>query len=190
MSNRPILFIRHAETDLAGAFCGHTDPELNTRGRAQAAALAAQLQATPIHAIYTSDLRRAQATARALADPRRLPCHLLPALREIDFGRWEGLTWPEIERLDPAFATLWIDSFPALPAPGGESFASFEQRVLQAVSSLPLQPGTQLAPTRPIAVVTHAGVLRVILERLCNVPPAHAWERTRRFCSIVRYQPR
>jgi len=30
-----ILFIRHAETDMAGTFCGHSNPPLNMRGRNQ-----------------------------------------------------------------------------------------------------------------------------------------------------------
>jgi broad specificity phosphatase PhoE len=30
-----LLFIRHAETDLAGRFCGHSDPPVNKRGHRQ-----------------------------------------------------------------------------------------------------------------------------------------------------------
>ncbi len=177
-----ILFIRHAETGLAGTFCGHTDPELNERGRQQSAALVRELEETPIDAVYASDLRRARATAQAIADRRGLTLHLRPAFREIDFGAWEGLTWAQIELLDPLFAQAWVGSFPALPAPCGEHFADFEHRVLTAVRELRMESSQQ------IAVVTHAGVLRVILERLCGVAPAQAWEQSRRFCSIVTYQ--
>jgi len=178
-----ILFIRHAETDLAGTFCGHTDPRLNGRGRQQAPALAIKLDGTPIHAIYASDLQRAHATAQAIADRKGLVCQLRPAFREIHFGSWEGLTWTEIEQLDPHFAALWARDFPTLPAPGGERFSDFEARVLKAVAELPT------VPALPIAVVTHAGVLRVILNRLCGVTPQLAWERTRHFCSVVHYPP-
>jgi len=30
-----VLFIRHAETEMAGRYCGHSDPDLNAQGRAQ-----------------------------------------------------------------------------------------------------------------------------------------------------------
>ena len=39
-----LLLIRHAETDMAGTFCGHSDPELNVRGRAQLADLISRLR--------------------------------------------------------------------------------------------------------------------------------------------------
>jgi alpha-ribazole phosphatase len=174
-----MIFIRHAETDLAGTFCGQTDPPLNERGHQQVAALVIELEGTPIDAIYSSDLRRAHATAQAIAHCRGLICHLRPALREIDFGVWEGLTWNEIEQRDAAFAEAWSRNFPALTAPDGERFADFERRVLTAVSELSAEP------MQHTVVVTHAGVLRLILERLCNVAPEMAWERSRQFCSIV-----
>lgn len=181
-----ILFIRHGETDLAGTFCGHTNPELNARGSAQVAALVSKLAQTPIGAVYTSDLRRALATAQAIAHSRGLVCRRLPALREIDFGHWEGLRWNEIEQLDPTFAQLWVSSFPTLPAPGGECFTAFRQRVLRAVAEL--KPELKPESDQQIVVVTHAGILRVVLEGLCGVTPAQAWEQSHGFCSIVHYQ--
>ncbi len=178
-----LLLIRHAETALAGTFCGHTDPPLNERGRAQAAALVRKLDGTSIDAIYTSDLRRACETAQALAGPRGLRAQPQSALREIHFGQWEALRWAQIETLDPAFAALWIKEFPAIAAPGGESIAQFENRVLGAVRDL---AGELLAsPRRRIAIVTHAGVLRLVLERLCGVAPEAAWERSRAYCSVI-----
>ncbi len=54
-----VLFIRHAETEMAGRFCGHSDPELNAQGRMQLAALTQLLSAEPIDTVYSSDLRRA-----------------------------------------------------------------------------------------------------------------------------------
>ena len=62
-----VLFIRHAETEMAGRFCGHSDPELNAQGRMQLTSLAHQLSAEPIDTVYSSDLRRASATAQAIA---------------------------------------------------------------------------------------------------------------------------
>ncbi len=107
-----VLFIRHAETEMAGRFCGHSDPELNTQGWMQVAALAQQLSAEPIDTVYSSDLRRARSTAEAIAAVRELPRCLRPALREIDFGQWEGLRWEQIEQLDPEYARRWVALYP------------------------------------------------------------------------------
>ena len=176
------LFIRHAETKMAGRFCGHSDPELNAQGRTQLASLADQLSAEPIDTVYSSDLRRASATAQAIASVREIPQVIRPALREIDFGQWEGLSWEQIEQMDPEYARTWIARYPHLPAPSGESFHVFEARVLREVNHL-------LDGNRgPIAVVTHGGVLRVVLRHLCGCSDEEAWQQTQAYCSIVRYE--
>jgi alpha-ribazole phosphatase len=179
-----ILFIRHAETDMAGTFCGHSDPNLNAQGRIQVGELIDQLRSENIGAVYTSDLQRAQQTALALATAFRVECHLRAALREIDFGHWEGLRWEEIERQDADYARRWIAGYPNLPAPDGESFDSFERRVFEEVNFL---VGKTEDTDCSIAVVTHAGVLRSVLRILHGCSQEDAWERTRSYCSLVRY---
>ena len=92
-----LLFIRHAETDLAGRFCGHSDPPVNERGHQQIEGLLRALENEPIDAIYTSDLSRALMTADTIGKTFRLSPAAVPGLREIDFGDWEGLNWQQIE---------------------------------------------------------------------------------------------
>jgi alpha-ribazole phosphatase len=177
-----VLFIRHAETEMAGRFCGHSDPELNAQGRTQLTSLAHQLSAEPIDTVYSSDLRRASATAQAIASVREIPQVIRPALREIDFGQWEGLSWEQIEQMDPEYARTWVARYPHLPAPSGETFHAFETRVLREVNHL-------LDANRgPIAVVTHGGVLRAVLRHLCGCSDEEAWQQTQAYCSIVRYE--
>ena len=174
-----IVFIRHAETALAGTFCGRTDPPLNETGYSQLAPLQTRLAGLPCTAVHTSDLLRARQTAEAFAQPRALPVHLSPALREIDFGEWETLSWEQIEQRDPAYAARWVAEFPNLPAPGGELIPLFKHRVLTEIARL-----REL--DQDLAIVTHAGPLRVLLEELGHFAPHHAWERTRDYTCIIR----
>jgi len=181
-----ILFIRHAETDMAGTFCGgRSDPELNARGRVQLAELISRLREEEISVVYTSDLRRAHQTGIAVARAFGVDCRARPALREIDFGQWEGLAWEEIERRDKAYALRWIAEYPHLQAPDGEDFCDFERRVLREVNTLSAE--AEVSGCR-IAVVTHAGVLRTVLCALEGYSEENAWEQTRSYCcSIVRH---
>ena len=179
-----LLLIRHAETDMAGTLCGHSDPELNTRGRAQLAGLISGLRINQIGVVYTSDLRRAYTTGTAIAEAFGVDCHLRRALREINFGQWEGITWSEIERRDNAYARRWIEEYPSLPAPDGESFHDFERRVLGEVKVLSVKAE---AAGRAIAVVTHAGVLRTVLCALQGCTEENAWVQTKSYCSVVRH---
>jgi alpha-ribazole phosphatase len=177
-----VLFIRHAETEMAGRYCGHSDPDLNAQGRAQLTRLAQSLSAETFDTVYSSDLRRAANTAQAIVARRNIPQVLRPALREIHFGDWEGLSWEEIEQADPEYAQKWVSGYPHLPAPSGESFDDFERRVLKEVSDL-------IDRSRgPIAVVTHGGVLRVVLRHLCGYSEPKAWQETQPYCCVVRYE--
>src|ERR1700740_3732499 len=94
-----VLLIRHGETpwNRDRRWQGHADVPLNTAGVAQAARLAAHLknELAPVAAVSSSELRRASDTARTLA--RALAAELVvdPAWREIEVGRWTGLSRDE-----------------------------------------------------------------------------------------------
>jgi broad specificity phosphatase PhoE len=175
-----LLLARHAETDLAGRFCGQSDPELNEQGRQQLAGLVNSLSQHPISRVYTSDLRRARQTAEAIAIHFGVGLDVRPGLREIDFGMWEGFSWSEIEVRDPARAKSWAEMYPNSTAPGGEPFQQFASRVRQETTFLLGQGANS-----PIAVVTHAGFIRVVLKRWCRISEQDAWDRTKDYGSIV-----
>ena len=179
---RELIFIRHAETDLAGTFCGHSDPPLNPQGNAQVYELIRRLASYPFDAVHSSDLRRATSTAGLLARAASVPLITSTNLREIYFGEWEGMTWADIETRDAAYARSWIESYPRLPAPAGEHFANFETRILQKVERL-----LCLAADKRLAVVTHAGVMRVVLRNFLGHSEQRAWELTNTYCSFFTY---
>jgi len=93
------------------------------------------------------------------------------------FGRWEGLSWTEIELAYPDYSREWLSRYPALPAPAGESFQDFKARVLEEVHWLLDQQGV-------LAVVTHAGVLRVVLQHWHGCSEAEAWRQTQAYCCV------
>jgi alpha-ribazole phosphatase len=177
------LFIRHAETDMAGRFCGHADPPVNARGEEQIRSLIQSLRTASIDAVYCSDLQRAVTTAQAIADAFASPLTASRELREINFGEWEGLSWAEIEQRDVALARKWVDDFPNLSAPGGEAFADFQARILGEIKRIHI-----LAKERRVAVVTHGGVMRVVLCALLGYGQKEAWELTKPYCSLFTCQ--
>jgi broad specificity phosphatase PhoE len=155
---------------------------VNERGLHQIEELLRTLKNERIDAVYTSDLSRSKVTADAIGNAFALTPIVVPELREIDFGEWEALSWREIELRDPAYARRWSDAFPNLAAPGGESFDAFQSRVLSKVDRL-VEASQGCA-----AVVTHAGVMRVVLRSLCRLDEQEAWDRTREYCGFFRYQ--
>lgn len=159
-----LVLVRHAHTDLAGTFCGSSDPPLSDVGRAQLAALHQRLKAFPLTQIFSSPLKRARQTAESIAQNFGLQVQYVEFLHELAFGSWEGLDWDQIVARDPEYAQRWLDQYPSVPAPGGEYFTDFLQRIQHAMTSIAGQVEDGCA-----AVVTHAGVIRTFLG---NIAPS------------------
>lgn len=154
-----ILAVRHGETtwNRDTRVQGHTDIALSERGRWQAARLAGALRDEPIAAFYASDLSRAFDTASAVAEVHGKPVHAHTGLRERGFGRFEGLTWAEIESLHPQDALSWRKRVPDFAPPGGESLLQLRERVIATVDDIAARhPGEQLM------LVAHGGVLDIL----------------------------
>jgi alpha-ribazole phosphatase len=160
-----LLLVRHAHTEMAGRFCGQIDPPLSAEGRLQLAGVNERLQPYRLTQVFTSDLLRARQTAESVVDACAAPLVAVPELREISFGRWEGLTWAEITARDAEYAERWAREYPRLPAPEGEEFQIFRERITQALRHIADQSAGDC-----VAVVTHAGVIRTVLLELLSLP--------------------
>ena len=90
-----LILMRHAHTaaNETHIFCGKLDPPLSPQGEAKAGC-AAQALNGPFSRVLISPALRARQTARIVC-PDAQP-QILPALREINFGEFEGLTVDEI----------------------------------------------------------------------------------------------
>jgi broad specificity phosphatase PhoE len=147
------LLVRHGETDwnFERRVQGQADRPLNDTGRAQASALADELESEPIDVVYSSDLVRAHETARTVAERKGLPVIALPELREKHFGSWEGLTEEDVlARFPEARRGHWGDA---------ETNEEVTSRVLAA-----LQRIAETHPHGRVLVVSHGGPLRAVLR--------------------------
>jgi broad specificity phosphatase PhoE len=179
-----ILLIRHAETDLAGRFCGHSDPELNAAGEQRLQSMVEEIALLGIERIYSSDLRRAARTAIAIGERIGVGVEFRPGLREIYFGLWEGFSWEEIQRKYATEAQRWLGEFPLWSAPEGETYQDFGARVEAEFEPLIQQSGTIRQ-----AVVTHRGVMQYALTRYFGFSEAEAWRRTESYGAMVDATP-
>lgn len=76
------------------------------------------------------------------------------ALHELNFGDWEGRTWDTIDRVT---STIWMNDFVNLAPPAGETMLEMQHRVMEFWN------GLLELPYRKSAIVTHGGVIRIIL---------------------------
>lgn len=181
---KPLIFVRHCETDLAGRFCGHLDPMLNAAGCRQVDRVLSDLSSLPVEIVYTSDLQRARQTAERIARHYDARLEVRPGLREISFGDWEGLSWDEVQLQYPDDAKRWATEFPRSSATGGERFFDFEARVFREVDLL-----LDRIVSRQVVVVSHAGFISVALTQIFGFSVREAWEQTRSYGAVIQVDP-
>jgi broad specificity phosphatase PhoE len=160
VSSTRLYLVRHAEPDrsVRGRVYGRLDPGLSERGHAQAEALASWLRDLPLAAVYVSPRRRAVETALPLCGARALePCRV-EALRELDFGDWEGQRYEDIATSAPALYQAWMENPTEITFPGGESYTLLRARVLAALRDI-----VRKHPEACVALLAHGGTHRVVL---------------------------
>jgi broad specificity phosphatase PhoE len=168
-----LFLIRHGTTTLPDHFIGETDVPLSPVGIKELQELSGAIvkrflsSERPLAAIYSSDLQRSIESARILADMSGITPLVVPALRELGFGAWEGLTYEQITERYPEEFAAWKKAYNRKGPPGGgESMATLRRRVIKALDQI-------LACHKNgerIAIVAHGGVNRVILCHFLGLP--------------------
>jgi len=158
-----IYLIRHAEAEgnLYRVAHGQYNSTITPRGYRQLGALRERFKDVPIDAVYGSDLLRAHTTASAVYVPKNLPFRPMPLLREICLGKWEQMSWGEIDRADH---DMYMD-FNKRPhlwqVEGAESFAAVQERMLAAIRQI-----AEENPGKTVAATSHGAALRTLLGTL------------------------
>jgi probable phosphoglycerate mutase len=162
-----IHLLRHGEVELAGTrrFIGHLDVPLSEVGERQSVAQAARLAGVALAAVFTSDLARARRTGEIVGAPHGLAPTVVPALREMAMGRWDGLTAEEIRAREPALFADWMARIGECPFPEGESVPDLQARAWPAFEAI---AGAYAG--RSVAVVAHGGTNRALLCAALGLP--------------------
>ena len=168
MKTPELWFIRHGETDWnrERRIQGQTDIPLNSKGHAQAGAIAQKLKRLHNNLegfeLHVSPLHRTRQTMQYILDDFSLGWHDVKTddrLKELNFGVLEGSTWPELNArgIDPEKDAAGYHAF---CPPEGESYADATVRVANWLGSL----------TRPSIVVAHGGISRIVRGLVLDLP--------------------
>ena len=155
------------------------NPPLAPLGVRQAEATRDFLAIRPIEHCYTSPLVRAFQTAAVVAAPHGITPVPLEALTECDVGRWEGLDWQTVRRLDPDSYQRFHADPAAFGYPEGESFADVHDRAAPVIEDLLARH-----PGQSILVVGHHVVNRTYLAGLLGLGPGQARQVVLDNCGI------
>lgn len=167
-----LWLVRHAQPLIAAGICyGASDMPADT-GLTTACATRLAAALPPGITVHSSPLQRCAQLAQALCALRPdLRMQQDERLREMDFGRWEGVRWDEIPR---TAYDAWTANFATERFGGKESANELLQRVSAARADLQ-------AAGRDAVWVTHAGVLRamtVLNQGLTRFDRADQWPKS------------
>ena len=162
------IFVRHGETEwnVTGRYQGQTDVPLSEKGRAQAEALGKRFADIHVDEVYSSPLKRAYDTARAIAEPKGLPIHKVDGIKELNFGEWDGLTKEQLtEQFGEAFVKYRIEPL-HYPMAGEGTLNRAKLRVGAALEDIK----EEFRHTdKTIVVVAHGGILKLAIFYLLDI---------------------
>ena len=117
--------------------------------------------------IISSPLQRCHAFAAALGERLQLPVRVEARFAEVGFGAWEGKTRSELEQRVPGQVGRFLSDPITHRPPGAEPLDAFVDRVQAGFDDLVAASAGQ-----SVLVVAHAGVIRAVMARVLEMPPA------------------
>jgi len=185
-----VLLVRHGLTATTGHVLTGWMPgiELDDRGRAQAAALAARLAPLPLDAIVSSPLERCLQTAAAIAATRDGQQVITDdRIGECRYGDWTGKPLKKLAR-----DRLWpvVQAHPSavtFPGPGGESMPDMQHRATSAVREW----NARLGRDATYLICSHGDVIKAIVADSLGLHLDQCQRIQADPCSltVIRYTP-
>jgi broad specificity phosphatase PhoE len=179
-----VLLLRHGaivRDSPIHRFLGQSDPPLSDLGKKQMERLARNSLLDSVEKVWCSPLQRCTDGAAIVAAERQhCKIETVPELTEISLGKWEGLTVAEVRRNFPGAYEARGRELATYRPPGGESFADLLLRVWPVFEQA-------ARSRRRIALMSHAGVNRVLLCKILGMPLAHLFRLGQDYgnCSVI-----
>lgn len=174
-----LFLIRHPRPDVTSGLCyGDMDVPLLDGWQVGAESLKSALSLDfkqPSDRCFHSPLSRAALLGEYLSDG---DSQSVAALKELDFGDWEGMCWQDIPRQE---IDKWANDIVHSAPYNGESLQVVADRVWQWWLSI------KDAPMKNCVVVAHSGVIKVLVSLLCQWPLAQCHRIDVGFTSLTEF---
>ena len=180
-----ILLVRHGETawNAEEVFRGQADVPLNKNGLKQAELLGKYLSRKKIDAVYSSPLKRALKTAEAIASRQSLKVNIAPALIDMNYGKWQGLTTVEVKQQYPKIYQTWLETPERAAIPAGESLDDVKNRAWPFLEEIVAKHDGQ-----NVALVSHRVVHKVLICALLKIGNAAFFKFKLDTAGITRFE--
>jgi len=164
-----VFLIRHGVTawHAEGRVLGQRDIPLSQPGIAQAEEAAAALRGVKMSEVLSSPLQRAIQTAEIIGQETGIEIARDPRLIDFQLGKWTGMTYADVAKNEEY--QRFVQQPESERIPGGESLEDIRRRAVAAVDQALRDNATGDA----LAIVTHAGIIRVLITHYMGSRPAN-----------------
>lgn len=168
-----LFLIRHGETlpNQRREFQGTGNFPLNETGIRQAELIASYFDGVQLDAIYVSPMTRAMQTAIPLSGVSGVSVEQVPAFREVDCGRWEGLSFVKVLEEEETLLRGWLTDGKTR-APGGESLGDVHERIQDPLKEIVLR---HRETAENVVILAHGAVNRAIICSLLSLQTNRAF---------------
>lgn len=184
-----IYLTRHAAKERGDFFNSrlrHQDEPIGVLGQSQAQKLCAYFAGKAIAAIYISEYQRTRQTSEPLSHQLHLTPIVDERLNEIDNGRLDGMTDEQIQQTYPDVWQAFLLRSADFRFPEGETGAEAQRRIVAF-----LEEKRQQHRDENIILVSHEGLIRLLMCTILDLPVYQRWNFHYDFCGIteIAYQP-
>ncbi len=180
IETKTVYLVRHGSTtwNEEGRICGHRELPLSERGKGEAQGAEKFLSPCPIDHALTSPLTRTAQTAEIILTRRSVRPQVDQRLIELKLRGWEGEQRQVL--IDDPLWQQWISAPHKAATPEGERLQEIQVLVVSC-----LNDGLRQIPSKgELLIVSHGGVLRVLLLHLLEMPLS-AYHKVRIDCGSV-----
>jgi len=163
-----LYLTRHGEVVNHGVYNGQADVDITPQGARHMERLRGLLQGKPLRAVYSSDLLRTRKGAEIIGVPHGLKPESFTEFREVNFGRWQGLTYQQVMEQYPTDIPQWMNNLETFRIPGGESLEEVRERAMPKLREL-----LELHRGQEFLLVCHGALNRLFIAEALRLPYAH-----------------
>lgn len=156
--------MRHGNTTAGDTIPGRLPGvHLSPDGHKQALRLAETLEGVSFDMIYSSPLERTRETAAPLSERQKKRVEILEDIIEIDFGKWTGKSFAELEPDEQwkQFHTFRSGTRP----PGGELMVDVQKRMIDRMEAL-----RHKYPNGTLAIFSHGDPIKLTIAHYAGIP--------------------
>lgn len=165
------ILVRHGETEanIGGIYSGWTDFPLTEKGNKDIQATARALKRyADIDIIYSSPLNRALSTAKAISAAINKEIQVVPNLKEMNFGIFDGKEREYIQKNHSSEWDSWLKDYVNYRIPQGENLLDVYDRIVDFIDML-------IEKDKSCIIVTHGGIIQTMITHLLDLGLDKMW---------------